>query len=225
MSGTSRIEIAHTGLISARYAAFTLAESPVLKRGEDQLKEYACRRCHISNKTGNRLATNLDLVLGQSTPEKLNEAIMKPVLFMPDFRFTESQRVELVNAILAGAKRSDSPAGEQPIQIHFERELGQSQRQFEKQCGGCHRALTVKYGGLGNGLAGPNLSGLFSEFYPKNHSVEKKSWDPNNLEKWIRNPRKIRPLTQMAPVELQPTELDKLNEELQFTPSASTAAP
>lgn len=224
MSGTARIEIAHSGLIAARYAAFTLAKSPLLQRGEKRLKEYACRRCHISDKTGNRLAANLDLVLDHATPEKLDAAIKAPVLFMPDFRFSESQRIELVNAILAGAKRAGNPAGEQPLQIHFESETGQSERQFEKHCGGCHRALTLTYGGLGNGLEGPNLSGLFSEFYPQNYSAENQRWDPEKLEKWIKNPRKIRPLAQMAPLELQPAELDKLKEELHLAPTTSRTA-
>jgi len=224
-AATPRVEIAHSGLIAARYAAFTLAESPLVKQGEKRLKEYSCRRCHISDKTGNRLATNLDLVMDHSTPEELDASIKTPVLFMPDFRFTESQRIELVNAILAGAKRAGRPEGEQPILIHFETEEGKSERQFEKQCGSCHRALTVRYGGVGNGLVGPNLSGLFSEFYPKNYSPESLSWEPKNLEKWLQNPRKIRPLTQMAPIELQSAEIDKLRQELLLDTASSKTTP
>lgn len=211
---TSRLDLAHSGLIAARFAAFTLGKSPVVKRGEERLKDYACRRCHVSAGTGNRLAAHLDLAQKDLSPEEMAEAIKTPVLFMPEFHFTEEQRIELVNALLAGGRRAQPEAGEVPAVVHFEREGKPDERLFEKHCGGCHRVLTARFGGLGGGLIGPNLSGLFSEFYPKNFGAEKLPWNKENLEKWLKNPRKIRPLTQMPPLRLEPAEVEKLSQEL-----------
>ncbi len=214
LSETSRLDLAHSGLIAARFAAFTLDGSPVVERGEQRLKDYACRRCHVSDGKGNRLAANLDLAQKYLTPEELSEAIKSPVLFMPEFQFTEEQQIELVNALLAGARRSRAPAGEVPGVIHFEGEGAPVERQLEKHCGGCHRALTAEFGGLGGGLIGPNLSGLFTEFYLQNFSAEGLRWSRENLEKWLKNPRKFRPLSQMPPQRLETEDLEKLHREL-----------
>ncbi|MBE0585217.1 MAG: cytochrome c, partial [Desulfofustis sp.] len=111
---TQRIDIAHSGLIAARFAAFTIEGSPIAQRGEQRLKDYACRRCHISGGTGNRLAADLDLAQRDATPEELSAAIKSPVLFMPQFHFTEPQRVELVNGIMSDAARIAVPEGELP---------------------------------------------------------------------------------------------------------------
>ena len=212
---TQRREIAHHGLIAARYAAFTIADRPVTKQGERLLKDYACRRCHVSAEKGNGLAANLDLAQRDSHPEELDLAIEDPVLFMPQFHFYPEQRVALVNAIFQGGLQAGPPPGEIPRVIHFESSGERQERQFDKHCGACHRVLTKRHGGLGSGLIGPNLSGLFSEFYPQN--AEKKQdqrWTPENLRKWIKNPREFRPLTQMAPLELKEDELAELMREL-----------
>jgi cytochrome c2 len=202
-------------LIAARFSAFTLEESLVLKLGEQRLKDFACRRCHVSADKGNLLAANLDRSQQHSTPEELSAAIKEPVLFMPEFHFTEGQRVELVNALLAGGSRVELPQEELPVVIHFEGEVTANDRLFEKHCGGCHRVLTSLYGGLGKGLIGPNLSGLFSEFYLQNFGEEKQRWTVENLEKWLKNPRKIRPLSQMSPVKLEKEDFEPLIRELQ----------
>jgi cytochrome c2 len=215
VAGTSRIDIAHSGLIAARFAAFTLDDSPVARRGEQRLKDYACRRCHVSAGKGNALAANLDLAQKFSTPEEMAEAIKIPVLFMPEFHFTEPQRVELVNALLGGAWRTEIPEGESPSVIHFEGEGVAGELQFEKYCGGCHRVLTSRFGGLGSGLIGPNLSGLFTEFYVQNFGEQGARWSVENLEKWLKNPRKTRPLSQMPPQRLEPGEFERLSRELQ----------
>jgi len=213
--GTRRIEIAHSGLIAARFAAYTLAGSPVAQKGEQRLKDYACRRCHVSAGTGNRLAANLDVSQGFLFPEELTEAIKSPVLFMPEFHFTEQQRVALVNAILAGAQRVVTPEGELPSVVHFEGEDVAGELMFEKHCGGCHRVLTSRFGGLGSGLIGPNLSGLFTDFYLKNFGEVNQSWSVENLDKWLKNPRKIRPLSQMSPLQLKAGDFERLSRELQ----------
>lgn len=214
-SRTTRLNIAHHGLIEAKYAAFTLPDHPVTQAGEQLLKEYACRRCHVSAGKGNSLAANLDLSQQDKRPDELDSAIQYPVLFMPQFYFDEDQRVKLINAILAGARQVVTPEGEIPQVIHFENTEMVQERQFEKHCGTCHRSLTDRYGGLGSGLIGPNLSGLFSQFYPRNFGREgNQAWTPESLKEWLKNPRKIRPDTQMAPIKLTEKELLDLIGEL-----------
>ena len=224
VAGTRRIDIAHSGLIAARFAAFTIEDSPVARRGEQLLKDYACRRCHVSAGKGNRLAASLDLAQGFSTPEELAEAIRSPVLFMPEFHFTEVQLVELVNAILGGAWRVAASPGESPAVIHFEGEGASEELRFEKHCGGCHRVLTSLLGGLGDGLVGPNISGLFTEFYFENFGDENHRWTVENLQKWLKNPRQVRPLTQMPPVRLEPADFEQLSRELQPSDGSDEAS-
>lgn len=212
---TQRREIAHHGLIAGRYAAFTIPGRSVTQQGERLLKDYACRRCHVSAEKGNGLAANLDLAQQDSHPEELDNSIADPVLFMPQFHFYPEQRVALVNAIYQGGRASGPPPGEIPRVIHFEYSGERQERQFAKHCGSCHRVLTGRYGGLGSGLIGPNLSGLFSEFYPQTAGrQEDQRWTPDLLRKWVRNPREFRPLTQMAPLELTEEELAGLIREL-----------
>ena len=212
--GTPRVNIAHNGLIAARFSAFTLAENEKVKRGQQRLENYACRRCHISGEKGNRLAANLDLSQRDTSPEDLDAAIESPVLFMPEFHFTESQRIELVNAILLGGRFFSAPERELPMVVHFEGEESVREFQFEKHCGSCHRALTARYGGLGSGLIGPNLSGVFSEFYLLNFGDDQQRWTGKNLEKWLKNPRQIRPVAQMPPVVLKTEEFERICDEL-----------
>ncbi len=221
-AGTRRINIAHEGLIAGRFAAFTLAGSEVVEEGTQLLKQYACRRCHISQDLGNRLAANLDLSQQQRTPEELDESIRNPVLFMPQFHFYAKQRIALVNAILWGGRQVEIPEQEPPLVVHFEGETTTREFAFEKYCGKCHRALTEKYGGLGASLTGPNLSGLFSEFYPTSFGEDNQPWTPENLKKWIKNPRSVNNFARMPPLVVNDAEIDRITQELQV--KASTPA-
>jgi cytochrome c2 len=208
--GTKRIEIAHYRLIAGRFASFGFPGSLVVKRGEQQLTESACRRCHISGGRGNRLATNLDRSLLNSSPGELLQAIREPVLFMPRFNFTEAQMVAVVNAILAGAATLEPPEKEVPQVVHFSDDFLTRTDPFSKHCDRCHRLLTHNQGGMGWGDIGPNLSGLFSENYPLNFGKGER-WSAKNLQDWLNNPLKFRPLTQMAPLKLTPEELLQLD--------------
>lgn len=214
-AGTARLNIAHGGLISARFSAFTIASDPITKAGKQHLKDYACRRCHVSEEKGNTLSANLDYSQLEKSPEELEAAIQEPALFMPEFYFDEQQRVELVNAILSGGWKVEIPEKELPQVVHFEGEEVTREFQFEKHCGSCHRVLTAGFGGLGDGLIGPNLSGIFSEFYLRNFGDDEQRWSFENLEKWLKNPRKIRPFTQMPPVDIKKEEFDVICVELQ----------
>ena len=214
-AGTRRLNIAHEKLLTARFSAFTVPGRPVAKQGLQLLDDYACRRCHTSGRKGNRLAADLDLSQLEKTPAELEEAIRSPVLFMPAFYFTEVQRTALINGILLGGVDYIVPEKEQPAIIHFEGETSSREFRFEKHCGSCHRVLSGRFGGLGNGVIGPNLSGLFSTFYLSNFGDDGQRWTPENLGKWLKNPRKIRPKTQMPPVALKDEEAERIFTEIQ----------
>lgn len=222
--GTDRLNIAHRGLIAARFSTFTINGDKTTKRGLKRLEDYACRRCHTSGEKGNRLAANLDFSQMEKTPEELEVAIQFPALFMPEFNFSEQQRVELINAILGDGKNAKVHEQEWPQVVHFEGEEVNREFQFEKHCGSCHRALTASFGGLGRGLIGPNLSGLFSEFYVLNFGENKQRWSIENLEKWLKNPRKIRRYAQMPPIELKKEEFESICTELQHQQAADKAS-
>ncbi|MDA3832765.1 MAG: selenite/tellurite reduction operon c-type cytochrome lipoprotein ExtS [Spirochaetales bacterium] len=222
-AGTARLNIAHNGLIAARFSAFTINDDPATKRGKQLLEDYACRRCHISGDKGNRLAANLDYSQLIKNPEDLEESIQSPVLFMPEFHFNQKQKIELINAILLGGRQFKVPDKELPEVVHFEGEEITREFQFEKHCGSCHRALTARFGGLGNGLIGPNLSGIFSEFYVLNFGEDKQRWSIENLEKWLKNPRKIRRYAQMPPVDLKKEEFERICIELRHSELANTS--
>ncbi len=209
--GTDRVSIAHHDLIPAKYADFTMKGSPVVKRGRALVKTSGCRRCHVIDAKGNWLATNLDRIFVAARPQKLFDAIRTPALFMPDFCFKETHIIDLVNAVLAGAARSGPEAGEIPLVIHFENKKQAEESVFVKHCGSCHRALTAGFGGLGEGNIGPNLSGLFLEYYPKT-CRDKESWSSKSLKNWLKNPRQISNNAQMPPVKLTSDEFSRLLE-------------
>ena len=219
---TDRVSIAHHDLIPAKYADFTMEDSQMVKRGDKLVETSGCRRCHVIGAKGNRLATNLDRVLGAARPQELFDAIKRPVLFMPGFCFKEKHIIEIVNAILAEAARTEPEAGEIPIVIHFEDKKQAEESVFGKHCGSCHRVLTTRFGGLGKGDIGPNLSGLFSEYYPQTH-CDKEQWSSKPLKKWLENPRQISKNAQMAPVKLTSDEFCRLLEILGARPYTSNA--
>ena len=206
---SDRKNIAHQQLIAGRYAAFTLGDSSMLRTGERFLDQYACRRCHIIGDRGNRLSANLDQSVTRKTPEAIAISILHPVQNMPDFHLEEPQAVLLVNALLAEAGRWKTASGVQRQVVHFDRTGEAGKDLFSSKCGPCHRALTARLGGVGQGDAGPNLSGLLSPHYPETFR-DKSRWTERNLLKWTKNPRKIRPWAKMQPVMLTDSEFREL---------------
>jgi len=206
---SDRLAIAHRDLIRGKFSWFTLPGSPPLRRGEKMLENFACRRCHSSAGKGSRLAANLDRLPANTSPQKIFDSIKSQALFMPDFRFDDRQVADLVNAILAGALQAGHPVSETPQVVHFEKLQQHKENIFEKQCGPCHKVLTETRGALGKGDIGPNLSGLFTEFYPKTWKNDGR-WTADNLKKWLNNPREIRVNSQMRPVPLKKDEIDRL---------------
>ncbi|TRO80509.1 selenite/tellurite reduction operon c-type cytochrome lipoprotein ExtS [Trichloromonas acetexigens] len=206
---SSRLEIAHFGLIPARYSHFRMPDSGLVERGGKRIDETGCRRCHVIGGRGNRLATDLDRSVQTSTPQELAESIRRPVLFMPDFHWSEPHLDEVINALFAAGKDGKSVEDELPRIVHFEVEGTAEENPFVKHCGSCHRVLTAAAGGLGSSDYAPNLSGLLTPFFPVEYR-ENEPFNRDNLKKYLDNPRQTRALTRMAPVPLKEEDYRKL---------------
>jgi len=128
---------------------------------------------------------------------------------MPDFQMERPRAVLLVNALLAAAVRQTAASGAQRQVVHFDRTGTAGKDVFSRTCGPCHRALTARLGGVGQGDAGPNLSGLLSPHYPETFR-DKVRWTGRDLADWLNNPRKIRPGARMQPVILPEPEFREL---------------
>jgi cytochrome c2 len=207
---TDREKIAHRELIAARFASFLLPESSRVKEGTELLGRLGCRRCHALGGRGNPVATDLDRVLPSTRPEELAEALRTPVVYMPDFCLVQEDLSRAVTAVLAFSAAAPPREGEVPLLVHFGVEsAGGAQDAFTRYCGSCHTVLTATRGGLGTGSIGPNLSGLFTEYYPRRG---RDPWSPEALWKWVRNPRSVRPFARMPPVSIPREEFDGLSE-------------
>jgi cytochrome c2 len=207
---TNRKELAHGDLIAGKYAGFSNPQSASLVAGKKLADQTACRRCHTLAGSGNRLASNLDSLLWTTRPELIRKALVEPALSMPDFHFSAQDRDHLITAILAGGLQAGKAAKEPPQVVHFS-DVGKSQENsFTKKCGGCHKLLSKREGGLGSGTAGPNLSGLLTRFYPRTFEGNK-PWDEERLKRWLKNPREVRPHAVMRPVMLNATEWEQLS--------------
>lgn len=204
---SDRLAIAHRDLILAKFSWFTIAGSQPVQRGKNLLESFSCRRCHTTSGKGNHLASNLDRLSTDMTPQKIFDAIKSPALFMPDFYPSDQQITDLVNAILAGAARAEHKGGEIPQIVHFEDMKQNTDNIFEKMCGSCHKILSKTHGALGKGEIGPNLSGFFTEFYPATFP-DKRRWTNERLKTWVGNPRKLLPNSTMRPVPLKAPETE-----------------
>lgn len=206
---SDRLRIAHHDLVAARFSWYGIADAPPVVRGNKLLESFACRRCHTTGGKGNRLASNLDRLPSGTSAQDIFDSIRSPALLMPQFRLEEGAMTDLVNAVLAGASRSAGQGREIPQVVHFDTEKRSRENVFDKKCGACHRMFTAAKGALGRGDVGPNLSGLFSEFYPPT-SAGNRRWSAESLEKWLKNPRESRPMTRMRPVEMEKREFHDL---------------
>jgi cytochrome c2 len=128
---------------------------------------------------------------------------------MPDFRTTEAQRRSLVTALLAESEKADR-SDSAPQVVHFS-DGASGKDVFSVKCGGCHRVLTTRLGGLGREAVGPNLSGLLSTFYPSTFR-NGQPWTEERLRDWLKNQRQIRPTAVMQPVVLTEKEFRELVE-------------
>ena len=227
--GTTRRDIAHDRFVPGRFATFGQEDSLVVKRGTNLTEKAGCRRCHTLGGKGTTLASNLDRTAVATPPLELEESIRQPVALMPDFRFGSDDLAALVTLLLKEGVASPRQDSETPLVIHFEKEGAASENIFAKRCGGCHRALTVKEGGLGDGETAPNLSGLLTPHYPRSAEKPGKDapWSEKDLEEWLKNPRKLRPLTRMLPIAFKEGEFQQLLQTLHIptSPLAEPATP
>ncbi len=192
---------AHHLLIPGRYARFTLGDTTEVVQGNRLLEQLACRRCHVSGGKGNHLATSLDTLPATRVPGEITTAVMSPALGMPDFKLDEAQVVTIVNALFAGARKVGRRERERPLVVFFEKSGPAAGDVFSRTCGPCHRMLTMGLGLLGSGTIGPNLSGLFSPFYPPTFE-NTKPWTMEHLVLRLHNPRQVFPHALMPPVHL-----------------------
>lgn len=214
-----RAQLAHTKLLHGKVAEHAIENSAAVAEGRASVDTLGCRRCHTIGKTGNRLATSLDQVVWKREQSALIGSIATPVENMPKFGMTYFQ-IEKVVAFLLHS--SDPAVAEATYRVRFAHRdaIGSA---FEKQCGGCHKAL-LGTGPAGHGSAGPNLSGLLTLHYPPT-APGRKPWTATRLREWLRNPRAIRPGTTMRPVRLDDAEAGALVRQFTTPEIVQEAAP
>lgn len=205
----ARKELAHARLISGRAAEHRLPHGKAVSEGQQTVEAAACRRCHMIGGRGNRLATNLDGVVWRREQRELRMSITEPVENMPAFGFDLDQADALV-AFLLSATRPDTL--EETYRVQFARDAARTASTFGEKCGGCHRLLTPP-GPEGSGDQGPNLSGLFTSFYPRTAPGERE-WSERALAEWVANPREFRRGALMPPVPLSVVELQRVMESI-----------
>ena len=204
---SARKDLAHARLLSGRAAGYALAGGEAVTEGRKLVESAACRRCHTIGGQGNRLATNLDHVAWKREQRELMTSITEPVENMPSFDFDRGQAEALIAFLLSSGRPDASDAA---YRVQFARDAARAPSTFEDKCGGCHRLLTP-LGPQGFGRRGPNLSGLFTSFYPRTAPGER-GWTEEALTEWVANPRALRPETIMPPVPLSGGELHRIIE-------------
>jgi mono/diheme cytochrome c family protein len=216
---SERKNIAHAGLRAGKYARFTIGDGALLKEGERLLNQLACRRCHVSGGRGNHLAVSLDAAASGKTAGELARSIRRPVAAMPNFSLDEEQITVLVNAVFAGSqgRKTDETV---PVKVHFNNSDKKREDIFSTKCGSCHRMLSERLGAVGTGGIGPDLSGLFSEYYSKTFR-DGEVWTFRNLSAWLKNPREVRPWARMQPVALTETEMKELEKIVLVSPESN----
>jgi len=205
----ARKELAHHRLITGRAAEHGSPDSPAVAEGRRSVERLACRRCHSVDGSGNRHATNLDRVAWRRDQGELASSIAKPVENMPRFGLDEGQTEAVIAYLLRSA---DPKLGTTTYRVRFSKRRAARDSVFETRCGGCHRTLSAA-SPLGKGSAGPNLSGVFTTFFPPS-APGNRLWTPVTLERWLENPRALRPRTAMRPVRLDARDFRILVDEL-----------
>jgi hypothetical protein len=212
-----RKAIAHAGMLPKSWSGFRDPADPYVARGKSVVDRSGCRRCHLAGGKGTRLAAELDAAIG-GAPSRIREAILRPALHMPDFRFSPGDADAVAAALLALAESAGRGKRRQaPPRVVLFADGDSAPDPFTKHCGGCHRAVSPRYGGVGSGNAGPNLTALFTEFHPGRASGGAR-WTPALLARWAENPRSVRPVALMPPVRVPAQEFPPLVESLRVAP-------
>lgn len=206
---TRRKELAHHFLIDGAYAWYRLPQSEMVQNGQKLVEQLGCRRCHVQRGKGRSLATSLDSLFYRATVAEIENALQQPAYYMPDFLLSQAALHGVIAEVLAAGLVTPVSEEQPPAVIYFEDESEQT-IPFVKHCGACHRTLTSMQGGLGQGeKIAPNLSGLLSAFYPPTFK-DRTLWDVDGLRKWLKNPRRIRPLSLMPPLRLSDQQMNDL---------------
>jgi len=193
---SKRKDIAHFRLIPGKFSYFRFSNSLIIKQGVALIRDEGCRRCHRILGKGNILATSLDSLPKDIDVTELVLYLKNPPFFMPNFRFSGDEIVALVNVILRGVFLYNEKNKLNFYVVHFDkRKIDDS---FTTYCGRCHMALTRRLGGIGKGQIGPNLSGIFTKYYP----FKKIIFSEEKLGEWIRNPRELDKGALMPPVDI-----------------------
>jgi cytochrome c2 len=202
---SSRENIAHSGLLTSAYSVFYVSPDTV-ELGGRLVQSSACRRCHISASKGEPAAVSLDDTAKDKTGEYLADKIKHPNEFMPDFAFSDSEITAIVNYLLLRSASAES--GEREPFVTFIK--SDAQDVFTNKCGACHRMISRRHGGKGDGDIAANLSGFFSEYFSSDVLEQGRRWDSELLLKWVKNPRSIKKTAVMPPVVLTPQEESEL---------------
>lgn len=201
--------MAHQGLVAGRHARFRLKDDQAVQQGERLAQRLGCRRCHLVAARGNRLAANLDQAVTARGSAALVAVLKNPAAAMPDFRLAKGEIDLLVNLLYSSAAKGGRVA-EQQVAVHFRRDGAlRDSDTFSLKCGPCHRTLSSSIGAAGWGGVGPDLSGLFTKFYP-DVAAEGKPWTVRRLAHWLENPRELRRWSIMRPVNVTSAELEAI---------------
>lgn len=200
--------MAHQGLVAGQHVRFMLQGDPSVLQGERLVERLGCRRCHVIATRGNRLAANLDRAVASRGSAALVAALKYPAAAMPDFRLAKGEIDLLVNLLYSFAAQAGGMA-EQPVAVHFRRDGSRDNDPFSLKCGPCHRVLSSSIGAAGRGSVAPDLSGLFTPFYPDG-AAEGKPWTVRRLAQWLENPRELRRWSVMRPVSVTAAELEEI---------------
>ena len=205
MENTTRQELAHAGLVYGNAAYFFDPQSSPIEKGREMIKKSGCKRCHTIGDKGEHLATSLDTSVRLKPFETLKKSLLQPVAFMPNFHFHQPQAEMILGGLLSYDTGGDQK--QKTETVHFKKEK-QTQDAFSRHCGGCHRLLSKTQGPLGEGIAGPNLSGLFGRFYPNDPAIG--VMGPKKLSRWLKNPRTLKKVARMPPLDLSEKEVKEL---------------
>jgi cytochrome c1 len=216
----ARKELAHHLLLTGAAAWHLSAASPEVRAGAALVEQAACRRCHVIAGEGNGLATDLGAVVWSRSQQDLRGALDRPADSMPWFGFAPRQADRVIAYLLATRRPA---AGRDAYRVRF---LGAGTRPrspAEQRCGPCHAALTPS-GPLGRARDAPNLSGLFTPYYPAT-GPRGQRWTPDSVRAWIANPRAWRPGTTMPPVSVTDAEVAEIVRQLGSQPARALRAP
>lgn len=205
IDSTSRKNIAHFNLITGKFADF-LFNSKDISDAKRIIEDAGCRRCHLIAEKGNHLARDLYFTGKNREGEYISKMIKEPNEYMPNFNFDNATVVKIAKFIIFdGTVRRESKISPYPVYLDSE-----EKNIFSEKCGRCHKALLKGIGPAGKGDIGPNLSGIFTDYYKPFTFEKDRKFDENLLKKWLKNPRSINKNTTMPIINLSDSELKDL---------------